>query len=77
VRVCRRSALDAAGDVPDRDCVVGDLVQDPVPAGPQPPQVRRTIGERPGRAGIVGQPVDGVQDRTDALRIVEERGPPD
>jgi len=49
------SARNAAGDVPDRDRVFGDLVQNPVPADPQPPQVGRPVGERSGRAGIVGQ----------------------
>lgn len=32
----------------------GDLLQDPVPADPQPRQAGRTVGERPGRAGITG-----------------------
>jgi hypothetical protein len=60
--------------VPDRDRVLGDLVQDPVPANPQPPQVRRPVRERSGWSGIVGQLVDRVQDRADALRVVEECG---
>jgi hypothetical protein len=53
MRLARQSTPGATGDVPDGDRVFGDLVQDPVPAYPQPPQVRRPIRERPGRAGVV------------------------
>jgi hypothetical protein len=52
--------------MPDRDGVLADLVQDAVPADPQPPQVGRSVGERPVRAGIIGQLVDRVHDRADA-----------
>ena len=69
------SAPSTAGDVPDGDRVFGDLVQDPVPAYPQPPQVGRPIRERPSRAGIVSQPVNRVQNRADALRTRETRPP--
>lgn len=64
-----------AGDIPDRHRVFGDLVQDPVPADSQPPEVGRPVGERSSRAGIVGQLVDRVQDLAYALRVVEERSP--
>src|SRR6266568_2875246 len=73
-RLPRQSAPGTAGDVPDRHRVFGDLVQDPIPANPQPPQVRRPIREGPGWSGIVSQLVDSVQDRAYALRVVEERG---
>jgi hypothetical protein len=46
--------------MPDRHRVLDDLVKDPVLANSQPPQVRRSIREGLGRAGIVGKPVDGV-----------------
>jgi hypothetical protein len=47
----RQSAPGAAGDVPDRDHVFGDLIEDPVPAYPQPPEVGRPVREGPGWAG--------------------------
>ena len=54
--------------------VFGDLIGDLVPADPQPSQVGRPIGVRPGRAGIVGQPVDRVQYLAYALQVIEECG---
>ena len=58
------------GDMPDRHHVTVDLI----PAGPPPPQARRPVRERPGRAGITGQPVDGVQHRTETGGITTRTG---
>ncbi len=44
------------------------------PAGSPTGRARPSPPTIPSRAGILGQPVDRVQHRTDALRIVEERG---
>jgi len=43
-------------------------------AGPQSPQVWRSVRERPGWTGILGQPVHGIEYPTKALGIVEESG---
>jgi hypothetical protein len=43
-------------------------------AGPQPPQVWRSVLERPGWTGILGQLVHDIEHLTKALGIVEESG---
>jgi len=42
--------------------------------GPQSPQVWRSVRERPGWTGILGQPVHDIEHLTKALGIVEESG---
>ena len=57
----------------DPDLVLGDPVQDPVAADAKPAQPAGAEGERVSRIGIVGQSVDRLEDRADAVRVVVQK----
>ena len=50
----------------------GDVVHHPVAADAQPPSVRGPVGERPGRAGLIGESRDRVEHLTDPVGVVAE-----
>ena len=54
--------------MPDRHHVAADLVQHPVPAGPQPPQARRPVRERPG-PGLTIEGLGGQDDPRTVTRL--------
>jgi hypothetical protein len=58
--------------VADLDLVVGDPVEDLAAAYVKSAQTGRSEGERPGRWWVVRQSVDGLQERSDAVRVVAQ-----
>src|SRR5580692_6778474 len=62
----------AAAEVPNRHRLGSDVVHHPVAADTQPPSVKRPVGERPGRAGLISEPGDRVEHLADSIGVVAE-----
>jgi hypothetical protein len=62
----------AAAEVPNRHRLGSDVVHHPVAADTQPPSVKRPVGERPGRAGLISEPGDRVEHLADPIGVVAE-----
>ncbi len=66
--------LRQAGDVVDLDYppFFSDRAEDAVPPGPQAPQIRRPVRERPRRPRLTGELAGSVPERSDTGGIVAE-----